>query len=77
MQKIMISLPDDLARRMRAVFPNRKRSRIIAELLKEEINRREQMLYDCACEVEEDDVLNSEMSDWNITTGDGIEPETW
>jgi len=62
---------------MKAVFPNRKRSRIIAELLKEEIKRREQMLYDCAREVEEDEVLNSEMSDWNITTGNGIEPETW
>jgi len=77
MQKILISLPDDLAKRMRAVFPNRKRSRIIAELLKAEIKRREQALYDCARAVEQDKALNAEMRDWDISTGDGIEPESW
>ena len=77
MQKVLVSLPDDLAARMRAVMPNRQRSRIIAEILEKEINRREKELYECAKGVEADDALNKEMSDWNITAGDGIEPESW
>jgi predicted transcriptional regulator len=77
MQKVLVSLPDDLATRMRAVIPNRRRSRIIAEVLEKEINRREKELYECAKGVEADDALNKEMSEWNITTGDGIEPESW
>ena len=77
MQKVLVSLPDDLATRMRAVIPNRRRSRVIAEVLEKEINRREKELYKCAKDVEADDALNMEMSDWNITAGDGIEPESW
>jgi len=77
MQKVLVSLPDDLATRMRAVMPNRQRSRIIAEVLEKEINRREKELYECAKSVELDDALNKELSDWNITVGDGIETESW
>ncbi len=61
MQKVLISLPDNLAR-----------SKIISELIEKEIKRREKSLYQCACEVEKDDALNREMEDWNITVGDGI-----
>ena len=77
MQKVLISVPDDLLARMRAVIPNRQRSKIIAEILESEIERREQELYECACDVEEDKALNTEMSEWDLTVGDGIEPQTW
>ena len=77
MQKVLISLPDDLLTRMRAVIPNRQRSRIIAEVLESEVERRERKLYECANDVEKDKVLNTEMSEWDLTVGDGIEPETW
>ena len=77
MQKVLISLPDDLLARMRAVIPNRQRSRIIAEVLESEVEKRERELYECASDVEKDKVLNTEMSEWDLTVGDGIEPETW
>ncbi len=77
MQKILVSLPDELAARMKQMIPPRKRSRVIAEILESEINRREQALYQCAREVEADDALNNEMTDWEVTVDDGIESESW
>jgi hypothetical protein len=77
MQKVLISLPDDLFARMRAVIPNRQRSRIIAVVLEDEVKRREKELYDCAKDIEADKALNTEMSEWDVTVGDGIEPESW
>jgi len=77
MQKVLISVPDDLLARMRAVIPNRQRSRIIAEVLENEVERRERELYECARDVEADKALNTQMSEWDLTVGDGIEPKTW
>jgi hypothetical protein len=77
MQKVLISLPDDLAARMKRMIPAKHRSRIIAEMLEAEIAKREQSLYQCACEVEADRDLNNEMNDWEVTVGDGMEPESW
>jgi hypothetical protein len=75
--KVLISLPDDLHARMLAVIPKRRRSKIIAEILKREIEKREQELYITALAVERDERLNAEMADWDVTVGDGIETETW
>jgi metal-responsive CopG/Arc/MetJ family transcriptional regulator len=77
MQKVLVSLPDDLAVRMKRMIPPKQRSRIIAEMLEAEIAKREHSLYQCACEVEADSALNNEMKDWEATVGDGIEPESW
>jgi len=59
------------------MIPSRQRSRVIAEILESEINRREQALYQCAREVEADDALNNEMADWGVAVDDGIESESW
>jgi hypothetical protein len=75
--KVLISLPDELAARMQAVIPARQRSRIIAALLEDEIMRRERELYECALAVEQDDQLNAEMTEWDVTVGDGFEVESW
>lgn len=40
-------------------------------------NRRERALHRCAREVEQDEALNKEMEDWDVTAGDGIDSETW
>lgn len=77
MEKILVSLPESLIKRMKAVIPVRKRSKILAELLEREVKRREKALYQCALEVEQDKALNKEMEEWNSTTGDGIESESW
>jgi hypothetical protein len=75
--KVLVSLSDDLYARMQAVIPPRQRSKVVAGLLEEEIQRRERELYECALAVEQDQQLQSEMTDWDVTVGDGIETETW
>ena len=70
MQKILISLPDKPVSRMNAVFPKRRRSKIIAALLENEVKKLEEEFYACACEVEADEALNREMEDWDVTTDD-------
>ena len=77
MQKVLVSLPDSLADRMRAVIPNRQRSKVLSNLLEKEIKKREEALYQCACDVEADEALNREMAHWDATVEDGLKDETW
>ena len=72
MQKILISIPDNLACRLRVVIPTRQRSKIITCLITKEIEQREKILYTCALEVEKDNALNKEMKAWDATIGDGL-----
>lgn len=76
-EKILISIPQSIAIKMRATFPARQRSTIIARLIENEIATREQQLYNCALAVEKDNALNKEMQDWEVTTLDGVNDETW
>jgi hypothetical protein len=75
MQKVLISIPDDLATRLRIAIPMRQRSKIITFLIKQEIERREHDLYACALEVEKDNALNDEMREWDVTIADGLSDE--
>lgn len=77
MQRILITVPDNLAARMKAVLPSGQRSKVIANILEEEIDRREHELYECAKAVEADTVLNEELAAWDVATGDGVEHEAW
>jgi hypothetical protein len=77
MQKVLISIPDSLAHRLRVIIPDRQRSKVIANLIAEEIERRESSLYSCALEVEKDEALNNEMQEWDITSNDGLENDSW
>jgi len=72
MEKILISIPQPIAKRMRVTFPARQRSTIIARLIENEIVTREQQLYNSALAVEKDSALNKEMQDWEVTSSDGI-----
>ena len=73
--RVLVSLPDDLVMRMRAVMAKRQRSQLIAELLERELKKRERDLFKAAHEVELDEILNEEMKDWEVTVGDGIESD--
>ncbi len=77
MNKILISMPDQLAARMKAAIPSRQRSKVIAKLIEEEVSKREQSLFDCAAAVEKDTALNEEMKEWDLTSGDGLDNESW
>jgi len=62
---------------MQAVIPPHQRSKVVADLLEEEVRRRERELFECALAVEQDEQLHAEMAGWDVTVGDGIETETW
>ena len=80
MEKVLISLPDHLAARMRAAIPVRQRSKIITYLLEEEIKKRERALYECALAMEKDDNLRKDAEEWDaklLRDGLGKNDESW
>ena len=77
MQKLLISMPDAIVARLRSVIPDRHRSKFIAKVVEEELKRREEALYQCALKVEREEALNQEMKDWDVTSGDGMNHESW
>ena len=72
MEKVLFSLPDEDVKRLRLLIPAKERSRVVAAVLKKELDKREKALYECAKAVEADEALNDEMSDWDITLNDGL-----
>lgn len=72
MAKVLVSIPEKLAVRLRAAIPSRQRSQVIAQLISKEVAAREKQLYACALAVEQDAALNKEMSEWDATLGDGL-----
>ena len=77
MEKVLISIPGQLAARMRAAIPTRQRSKTITQLIEKEIEKREKALYDCAAAVEKEAALHREMKDWDVTLQDGLDDESW
>lgn len=77
MQKILISIQDDLASRFRSAVPAKQRSQFIASLLEKAMSKKEDALYRCALAVENDRMLHEEMKDWDVTVGDGVQDESW
>ncbi len=77
MTKVLISIPDKTAARMRAFIPQKQRSKVIVQLLEKEIEKREKALYECAAAVEQDNKLRQEMKDWDVTIQDGLTDESW
>lgn len=77
MEKILITVPNHLAIRLRATIPARQRSKTITHLIEEEVERREQKLYEAALAIEKDTALKKEMKDWDVTLNDGLEDESW
>ncbi len=72
MRKLLVCMPDLTMSRLRALVPDRKRSKFISELVDRELDTREQALYECALRVENDQALNAEMAEWEGTVGDGL-----
>ena len=52
MERVLISIPEQLAARMRATMPSRTRSKAIAKLIEQEAELREKHLSECAQKVE-------------------------
>ena len=76
--KILLSLPPDLSGRFKALVPTRQRSDFIRHLLEDELKKREQQLYECALAVEQDEQLNNDLKNWDVTLNDGLtNDESW
>lgn len=71
--KILISMPESLAKRMKHAIPGRQRSAVIVNLLQREVEKREKRLYEAALAVEQDAALHHEMAEWNVTLQDGLD----
>ena len=76
-QQILIRLPEDIAARLKAVVPSRKRNQFVLGLVEAAIVEHEAMLRTVARSVTADELgdpeLQQEMRDWDSTAGDGIE----
>jgi hypothetical protein len=77
MQKVLISMPDSILSRLRAIVPDRQRSKFISSVVEKELKKREQNLFKCAQKVEQDKELNADMKNWDVTLNDGLEHESW
>ena len=77
MERVLISLPDQLAARLRAAIPTRQRSKVITHLIDIEVKKRERALYECAAAVEKDEALSQEMQEWDLTLQDGLNDDSW
>lgn len=65
MHKVMFSLPDNLVSRMKSVIPDGDRSRIVANLIEQEVQHRENNLYERALMLESNADLRAEMKIWD------------
>ncbi|HOP39483.1 MAG TPA: hypothetical protein PLI53_00415 [Geobacteraceae bacterium] len=77
MTKVLVSMPARVLSRMRALVPDRQRSRFITRLVEAELAKREAALFQAAREVEQDEALNAEMREWDGTAADGVDHEPW
>ena len=65
-------LPTEIYHALRVLIPERSRSKVVTDLIKKEITRREKELYRSTTAVEKDQKLNMEMEEWTITLNDGL-----
>ena len=76
-QQILIRLPEDIAARLRAVVPPRKRNKFVADLVATAIVHHEEKLGRIAAAVTEEErknpKLRRETREWETTIADGIE----
>jgi hypothetical protein len=72
--QLLLRLPDDLVRRLRARVSPRQRSAFVQRLLEQALppDVEEDPLYQVARLVEADETLNADMADWDALAGDGI-----
>ena len=75
--RVNFMIPRDLYENLKALIPARKRSKMVAGLIEKELVQREKELVEAAHSVEQDEELNQEMKDWEITVDDGLNGEEW
>jgi len=77
-RQLLVRLPEGLAQRFRQRVPARQRSAFIQRLLEKALPLAEDdgdPLYLAALAVEGDERLTAELSEWDVTAGDGLSPD--
>lgn len=77
-QQLLVRLPEELARRLKRQVPARGRSAFVQRLLEQALAPEDgdnDPLYRTALEVEQDERLAAEMTEWDGTVADGLEVE--
>lgn len=72
--RITLSIPDPIARKLQALVPPRRRSRLVTRLLEQETNRRESALAAACRAANGDKALRREIREWQAFD-DGIDEE--
>ena len=75
-QQLLVRIPEELARRLRRQVPARGRSAFVQRLLEQALtpeDGEDDPLYLAAMEVEADERLTAEMTEWDGTVADGLE----
>ena len=78
-QQLLVRLPEELARRLKRQVPARGRSAFVQRLLEQALAPEggdDDPLYQAALEVEQDERLAAEMTEWDGTAADGLETDT-
>lgn len=62
--RITLSIPDHIARRFRAAVPARHRSRVVAGLLVQELEKKQDALEQACIAANKDKALQKEIDEW-------------
>ena len=62
--RLTLPIPDQIARRFQAAVPSRQRSRVVAELLEQELKRKENALEEACLAANRDEELEKEIDEW-------------
>jgi len=72
MTDIRFSLPEEIISSLHQLVPANEQDQFVASVLRKALEMQEQALYECALAVEQDEALNAEIDDWQVTLTDGI-----
>ena len=72
MTNVLFSLPEEVVAALNLFVPTDQQDQFVAETLRKALEQQEQALYECALAVEQDEELNDELGDWQVTLSDGI-----
>ena len=72
MTNVRFSLPEEILHTLHQLIPSDRQDQFVADAIRHALEQQEQALYECALAVEQDEALNAELDDWQITLTDGI-----
>ena len=72
MTTIHFSLPEEIIHSLNQLVPTGEQDEFVARVLRNALEQQEQALYECALAVEQDEGLNAELDDWQVTLADGM-----